>query len=91
MTGWSTHHPTARWKRTRLAVLHRDGYECQLRLAGCTGRATTADHIVPLALGGAMYDPANLRAACGHCNSTSGGGLGSARGRVGRPSRRWLL
>jgi 5-methylcytosine-specific restriction endonuclease McrA len=30
------------------------------------------DHIIPLAHGGARLDPANLRAACSHCNASLG-------------------
>ena len=62
----------AAWERVRLIVLRRDRYRCRIGGPGCTGRATSVDHIVPLALGGARLDPANLRAACGHCNSSTG-------------------
>lgn len=61
---------TRAWRRTRAAVLLRDGYRCQLTLHGCTiradqvhhtaGRATTGDH------------PDHLVAACAHCNRTVG-------------------
>jgi 5-methylcytosine-specific restriction endonuclease McrA len=63
----------AAWERIRLEILVRDGYRCRIGGPGCTIRATTVDHIVPLALGGARLDPANLRAACGHCNTSLGG------------------
>ena len=62
----------ADWDRVRIGILVRDGYRCQIAGPGCTGRATSVDHIVPLALGGARLDPRNLRAACGHCNSSAG-------------------
>lgn len=55
------------WPRLRAAVLERDGRVCQIGGAGCLGRATAADHIVPVHAGGSD-DPANLRAACGPCN-----------------------
>ena len=61
-TGWA-----AKSKR----VLQRDHYQCQLRLPGCQGRATTADHIVPRSRGGTS-DLANLVSACRHCNSAKG-------------------
>jgi 5-methylcytosine-specific restriction endonuclease McrA len=51
----------------------------------CTVRATQVDHIVPISEGGAMYDPANLRAACAPCNN---GRYHPAR-LVDRRSRRW--
>ena len=60
----------ADWRKLRLEVLERDGWLCQVRLAVCTVDATTVDHVVPLARGGARLDPANCRAACGPCNSS---------------------
>ena len=56
------------WQRVRLRVLDRDGWTCQLRGPGCTLVAGTVDHIRALSEGGDPYDPANLRAACRHCN-----------------------
>jgi hypothetical protein len=50
-------------------VLQRDNYRCQIRGRRCLGSANEVDHIVPIVAGGAMYDPANLRAACKPCNS----------------------
>jgi 5-methylcytosine-specific restriction endonuclease McrA len=45
-------------------VLERDGYQCQVRLPGCTAIATDADHI-----GDRMdHRLENLQAACSHCN-----------------------
>jgi 5-methylcytosine-specific restriction endonuclease McrA len=59
------------WAGISAAVLRRDGYECQLRLPGCTGEATTADHVIPRSQGGtATLD--NLQASCRHCNSSKG-------------------
>lgn len=63
------------YEANRLIALERDNYECQLRLAGCTDVATTADHITPRHLGGG-HDLGNLRAACSHCNSARGAGRG---------------
>lgn len=56
------------WRQVRLQALERDGYQCQLRLDGCTTHATHGDHIVPLSEGGARLDLTNIRAACEHCN-----------------------
>jgi 5-methylcytosine-specific restriction protein A len=62
------------WRKLRLRVLDRDGWLCQVRLPVCTVDATTVDHVVPLARGGARLDPANCRAACGPCNSSRSAG-----------------
>lgn len=59
-SGWA-------WQRLRDAVIARDGGICQLRLAGCTAVATTADHIVSPRAGGSDAST-NLRASCLNCN-----------------------
>lgn len=52
---------------TRL-VLETYGRACWLKLPGCTGVATTKDHIIPYSAGGTdQLD--NLRPACRPCNS----------------------
>lgn len=56
------------WRRIRQQVLERDGYQCQIRGPRCQRIANQVDHIVPVADGGPIYDPANLRAACSACN-----------------------
>lgn len=82
---------TRRWRHLRAYVLRRDGYTCQMRGPSCTGVATTVDHVVPIALGGALLPPpSELRAACGPCNYAAGGALASRSGRLGDPSRAWL-
>ena len=60
---------TAAWRNARLATLARDGGVCQIRGERCTWVATEADHIVEVTAGGALYDLANLRAACKPCNA----------------------
>ena len=63
------HYGTGQWKKLRLSVLARDGRIC----AYCQqGDATTVDHVVPLARGGAPYDMDNLVACCSTCNSAKG-------------------
>lgn len=75
------------WRRIRLLVLERDGWQCQLRIAGvCTGRATTVDHVLERDAGG-THDPSNLRAACGPCNSHRGARYVNAK-RAGRLAAR---
>lgn len=81
-------HGGRQWRALRLRILHRDGYRCRINGPGCTTVADQVDHIVELANGGDKYDPANLRAACTHCNSSRGASMGNAR-RVRRVSRTW--
>jgi 5-methylcytosine-specific restriction endonuclease McrA len=57
-----------RWKATRLYVLHRDRWLCQIRGPKCNHFATEVDHVEARADGGDMFDPSNLRAACKSCN-----------------------
>lgn len=61
----------AGWDRVKRAVIDRDGGVCQLRLAGCTAIATTANHIVPRSKGGPTTAE-NLEASCAHCNASLG-------------------
>lgn len=56
-------------KAVRDAVLERDLYVCQLKLPGCTVRATTVHHKVRHRDGGTFTED-NLEAACQHCNSS---------------------
>ena len=67
------------WERTRLRILERDGYICQIPdcRVGIAYPADSVDHIVPRALGGvlppgALHGDANLRAAHKVCNSRRG-------------------
>lgn len=74
-----------RWTRLRRAVLDAYGWQCAIRRPGCTGQATTVDHILPMSRGGAPLDPANLQAACRHCNTSKGAEITQG----GRLQRRW--
>jgi len=60
---------TRAWRRTRALVLARDGHRCQLKLPGCTTTATHVHHVLGKAHGD---DPAQLLAACAHCNLSTG-------------------
>ena len=66
MAGFTT---TSRWRALRLQILERDGHRCRIRGPHCKGKATEVDHIVPVADGGLLFDPGNLRAACDKCNT----------------------
>jgi hypothetical protein len=50
-------------------ILERDGHMCQVCGPKCTHNATAVDHIIPIADGGAKFDPSNLRAICTSCNN----------------------
>jgi 5-methylcytosine-specific restriction endonuclease McrA len=71
-------------RRLLAYVLRRDGYRC----AWCGGTATTADHVVPRALGGSD-DPANLVAACDLDNKSKGIRSRPTRTVTTPPSRPW--
>jgi 5-methylcytosine-specific restriction endonuclease McrA len=74
-------------QRNRLAVLDAAGWRCQI----CGKTANTADHVLPLALGG-THDLANLRALCQSRNSVLGARVTNeikAARRIGSRSRRW--
>jgi len=62
--------------RNRPIVLARDPM-CRLRLAGCTGKSTTVDHVICVARGGSN-DLDNLVGACARCNQLRGGAEGRA-------------
>lgn len=82
-------YDSAEYHANRLIALARANYRCEW--PGCTNPASTADHIIPLALGGS-HDLTNLRASCQACNSRGGAALSNearrAR-RLGRRSRKW--
>jgi len=78
MTSAWTNGSTRRWRRIRLAVLQRDGWVCQLRLAGCTGRATCAHHVLGRSVTGDSME--HIVASCTSCNLKVG--------QPGRPRRR---
>lgn len=61
---------TPAWRRIRLAVLQRDGGCCQLKLDGCTTRATEVHHTRSRQVTG--DDPAHLLASCRNCNQRVG-------------------
>ncbi len=66
-SGWDKVN-RGRWAKVRVHILERDGYDCQIRLPGCTTHATQVDHITRIDDGGMIYEPMNLRAACSKCN-----------------------
>lgn len=69
---WQTKTPhrtgTADYKRWRAAVMANANGQCQIKGVGCTGQATQADHIVPIAEGGEKYNVSNGQGVCGTCH-----------------------
>jgi 5-methylcytosine-specific restriction endonuclease McrA len=70
----------------RKVVLEREPV-CHWRLQGCTGRSTTADHLVPVARGGSNRLD-NLVGACARCNQLRGGAEGRRRAKLRRRGRK---
>lgn len=60
-----------RWART---VVKRDGACVECGHPGSEANPLTADHVVPVARGGARYDLDNGRCLCRSCNSAKGAG-----------------
>lgn len=81
---------TRAWREVRALVLARDGHMCQIRGPRCEVEADQVDHIVPWLAGGAVFDPENLRAACGDCNRRRARRDGVGAPTPVRPSREWL-
>jgi len=60
---------SGKWKKLRITVLDRDGWQCAL----CNAPATSVDHIFPRVKGGSMWALDNLQSLCKSCNSRKGG------------------
>jgi len=61
---------TSRWTKLRAAILRRDPLCRYCAARGRAEAATTVDHIVPVARGGAFWSQDNLAPACLSCNSS---------------------
>lgn len=59
---------TPEHRRWAAQVKRNAGGRCQIRLDGCEGYADVADHIVPVAEGGAEFDVTNGQGACRFCH-----------------------
>jgi 5-methylcytosine-specific restriction protein A len=70
-------YATSRWRKLRKRILARDRF-CRCPLTNCHGEgdcmhvSKAADHIVPMAQGGAPFDPKNLRGVCTPCHTRIG-------------------
>lgn len=58
----------SRWEKKRAEYLKLHPV-CELQMSGCTKRANTVDHRIPIARGGAD-DPSNYQSACRCCHSS---------------------
>jgi hypothetical protein len=63
---------TGRWKKTRLAVLARDGYVCSYCGTHLDDNNATVDHIQSRVSGGDIFNLDNLTSACRRCNQSKG-------------------
>lgn len=74
---------SAQWKRIRAEILDESDICWICKHPG----ANSIDHVIPVKLGGAMFDPANLRPAHLRCNQKKGVKPGA---QLRNPtSRRW--
>jgi len=70
----SASHSTAAWQRTRLAILHRDLFTCQmcgiiLTSGKHSPRAAVVDHLIPETLRPDLFlEDSNLRSTCKSCH-----------------------
>jgi hypothetical protein len=55
----SYRYDSAAWRQLREQVFERDGGLCRLRLPGCEITAVEVDHVVDIAMGGAVLDERN--------------------------------
>jgi 5-methylcytosine-specific restriction endonuclease McrA len=66
MTNWRG--STWAWRKLRAQVIQEEP-TCRLRLPGCTGTSTTADHIIPRSQRPDLtLVRRNCQGACDHCN-----------------------
>lgn len=78
--GWGKSNPrtTTTAHRTWAKAIRQRDQRCMIRQPGCTGGADTADHIKPVAFGGAEHDLTNGQAACWYCHSRKSSREGNA-------------
>lgn len=77
---------TPEYRRNRKIVLAREPH-CHWGFKGCTGRSTSADHVIPVAQGG-TNELENLVGACGRCNALRGSSLGGTVTKLRRERQR---
>ncbi len=57
-----------RWFWVRKDVLRRDGYRCSICKQRFRKRELDVDHIIPVQMGGKLFDKDNLRTLCRSCH-----------------------
>ena len=77
---------TPEYRANRKIVLEREP-RCHWGFKGCTGRSTSADHLVAVAEGG-TNELSNLVGACGRCNALRGASLGGVVTKARRERQR---
>lgn len=77
---------TAAWRKTRAAVLLRDGYQCMVRTDVCVGDADCVHHLLGRSVSG--DDPAYLTACCTPCNLRLGD-VTKRKDPPPRPTTKW--
>ena len=81
MAGWRS---TARWQKLRAATLRAEPLCRGCRARGRIMAAVEVDHIVPVAMGGAKWDRANLQPLCEPCHKEK---TGRDQGRIAAEQR----
>ena len=83
----ATWHITRDWQALRRFVFERDHYTCVLCgfTRGTLDYGLEADHIVPIADGGANLDPMNIRTLCEACHKAV-----TKEWHKERAARKWL-
>jgi 5-methylcytosine-specific restriction endonuclease McrA len=76
-------YSSSTYRRNRELAIEREP-TCHWRFPGCTGKSTTADHLVPVAEGGG-HELENLVGSCSKCNEKRGAALGRATQRRRKP------
>jgi 5-methylcytosine-specific restriction endonuclease McrA len=57
------------WYWVRKDVLRRDKYTCSICRKRLRKAQLDVDHIIPVQMGGALFDKANLRTLCKECHN----------------------
>jgi hypothetical protein len=79
-------YKTSVWRHAREWALARDGWQCQIKLPGCKGRASCVDHVVELEDGGPPFELSNLQAACRPCNAAKRNRSLARRAKLAQPT-----
>lgn len=70
--GWAGKGGNRAWTALRKRIIERANDLCELRLPGCTNRATQVHHSQPWSGKPEDADPSTLVACCAPCNKRAG-------------------